>query len=152
MLFRSARLSPDYAIICRDRLRGGAFIVDQERRRLAVDPAFTARAERFCATAERAGVKLLREYDLTVKEFREDIAKTVRDRDLPLTDPIRVPASAPGLMAAYYEGSWRQLPDISKLAPARTAMADSFSLPFPGNGMNYVFVLKGFLRVPADGV
>ncbi len=149
---RIARLSPDYAIICRDRLRGGAYIVDQGRRRLTVDPVFTARAERFCATAERAGVKLLREYDLTVKEFREDIAKNVRDREITLKNPISVQDPRPGLSAAYYEGSWRQLPDIGKLAPAKTAAADSFALPFQGNGTNYVCVLKGYITVPADGV
>ena len=149
---RVARLPVDYAIICRDRLRGGALLVNQEKLRLEVNPAFLARVDRFCGVAERAGVTQLREYDLTVREFREDIEKTVRDRTLALREPAAIVDPAPGLSYRYYEGSWRRLPDFGALEPVRTGLADSPALPFPCNRTTYAFVFSGFVDAPRDGV
>jgi hypothetical protein len=149
---RVARLSSDYAIICRDRLRGGAFLVDQERLRLDPNPAFLERVDRFCGVAERAGVTRLREYDLTVPEFRKEIETTIHPRTLTLHDSVACPGSQPGLAYRYYEGAWRKLPDFAALKPGLTGVTDRLALPCPAGGTVYAFVLDGFIEVPRDGV
>jgi hypothetical protein len=149
---RIARLPVDYAIICRDRLRGGALLVDQERLRLDENPAFIARVDRFCSVAGRAGVTRLREYDLTVREFREDIEKTVRGRTLALREPVAGGDLSPGLAYRFYEGAWWKLPDFGALKPSRTGVVDRPALPFQGSGTTYAFVFSGFVNAPCDGV
>ena len=149
---RIARLPVDYAIICRDRLRGGALLVDQERLRLEVNPAFIERVDRFCGVAEKAGVLRLREFDLTVREFREDIKKAVIGRTLALREAGAPADLAPCLVYRSYEGDWRKLPDFGSLKPVRTGAVDRLVLPSPGNGTTFGFVITGWLEVPRDGV
>jgi hypothetical protein len=149
---RIARLPADYALICRDRLRGGALLVDQEKLRLVVNPAFTARVDRFCGIADRAGVLRLREFDTTVQQFRDDIAKTVHDSVLVIHPPDARTKTAEGLAYRCYEGTWKRLPDFSAMKPARTGTVDHLTIPSPVEGPTYGFVFDGWIDVPADGV
>ncbi len=149
---RIARLSSDYAIICRDRLRGNALTVNQESCRIEANPSFTARLDRFCRVAAGAGVRRLKEYDTTVDEFRAEVEKDLAPRTLKPVGPASCTEHEPGLVWKYYEGAWRRLPDFGKLSPNRTGTVERFALPFTGNGNVFGFTVEGYITVPRDGV
>ncbi len=149
---RIARLSVDYAIIARDRNRGDAYIVDHEKYRLYVNPSFNQRVERFCNIAENAGVIKLREYNFTVDEFREDIEKTIKARNLEPVNPANSVQTSPGLVYRYFEGEWTKLPRFDRIKPQKTGRAEQFKLPFEGNGETYGYTFKGYIKIQRDGV
>lgn len=149
---RTERLSLDYAVICRDRLRGGAFTVDQDSLRLLVNPAFAARLDRFCRVAAASGVVQLKEYTTTVNAFRKEVNAEVVSKPLPLVPAAAIGDTLPGLSYRYFRGSWRKLPDFGALAPDSTGTCGKFTLPFAGGGSTYGFTLAGYITVPRDGV
>lgn len=149
---RIARLSEDYAVISRDMLRGDALLVNQDSCRLEVNPAFTGRLERFCRVASRAGVRRLKEYDLTPDEFRKNIETSVCARTLtPITSSNRENV-VPGIAFRYFEGSWKKRPCFKSLTPDAIGKVDRFTLPFAGNDSTYGFTFSGYIAVPQDGI
>ncbi|MHB9028647.1 MAG: DUF4838 domain-containing protein [Candidatus Latescibacterota bacterium] len=149
---RIARLSVDYAILCRDRLRGDALCVEQDGCCLAINPAFTERLNRFCAIAADAGVNRLKEYNTRVVEFRVDMEKSLRARSFKPVSPVSCAEHAPGLVYRYYEGSWSKLPDFARLIPNKSGAVEQLALPFPGNGKIFGFTITGYIEAPKDGL
>ena len=149
---RIARLSVDYAIIARDRNRGDAYLVDQDKLKLEVNPSFIRRVERFCRIATNAGVTKLKEYNFNVEEFREDIENSVKARSLKPVNPVNPDQVVPGLVYRYYEGEWDKLPVFSKIKPGKTGTVKHFELPFDGNGDRFGFTFRGYITAPRDGI
>lgn len=147
-----ARLSVDYAIIARDRTRGGAYLVGHDNLRLEINPAFTERVDRFCRVASDAGVCKLREYGFTVEEFHADIEKTVQARTLTFLKPVNPGKTSPGLVYRYFEGNWKKLPNFSALKPSKTGAMEHFQLPFSGNKETFGFSFTGYISIPRDGI
>lgn len=57
-----------------------------------------------------------------------------------------------GLHYTYYEGTWDVLPDLKKLKPQRSGLADkSFDLNNLSNSTNFVCVLNGYLEIKEPG-
>ena len=154
MRVRTARLSSDYAIIARDKNRGDALLIDNENLKLTVNPQFTARVNRFCNIAQQAGIVRLREYDLTVNEFREKLKQTVKPRTLNLKKPAKrkMNKTVPGLTCRYYEGSWRKLPLFSNLKHKKKWTTERIELPDDLNGEQFAIIFGGYITVPSDGV
>jgi hypothetical protein len=149
---RISRLSVDYALIARARANGTAYIVDQSAFGLEIDPAFTARVDRFCTVAEDAGVLKLKEYGFTVGEFRAEIEKNVRPRKLaPLAKSLSGEPK-PDLTYKYYKGSYRKLPDFSTIKPLKSGTVENFMLPFEVAGDTLGYVFTGNISVPEDGI
>jgi hypothetical protein len=149
---RAARLSVDYAVLCRDRLRGDALCVEQDGLRLAVNPLFTGRLNRFCSIAKNAGVTRLKEYNTTVDEYRQEVEKSLLPRSFKPVEPASCRDHAPGLVYQYYEGTWQKLPDFTKLTPDKTGAVERFVLPFTGSGTVFGFTISGYIEVPTDGL
>lgn len=149
---QTARLSVDYAILARDRYRGDALIPDQSERKLRINPEFTARLDRFCAVADRAGVLKLKEYGTPVAEFREEIEKSVTPREMTLRKPVKNRNSGQGLTCRYYEGDWRRLPDFGSLKPKNTKTVGQFTLPDSVETDKYGVVLSGYITVVRSGI
>jgi alpha-mannosidase len=74
----------------------------------------------------------------------------------PDTTPLQAPdnpsATAPGLKCAYYEGKWEEIPDFSKLKPAKEWIADTIDLERRPKDEFFGLLFTGWLEVPKDGV
>ena len=134
---RTARLSLDYAVIANGMNRGDAWLTDHENLRLEVNPEFTGRVERFCRTADRAGVIRLKEYGYTVEEYRNDIRKKVRPRSLKYLSTVKRKTGSPGLNYRFYEGNWKKLPDFAALTPLEKGAVECFELPLDSEAEIY---------------
>lgn len=52
----------------------------------------------------------------------------------------------------YYEGTWKSLPDFSKLTPVRSGTLSTVTLSIPGRITdNFGVVYTGYINAPADG-
>ncbi len=58
----------------------------------------------------------------------------------------------PGLAGRYYEGQWKEMPDLAMLKPVREEVVPEVALPSFARPEHFVLVLTGYLRVPSDGV
>ena len=58
----------------------------------------------------------------------------------------------PGLAGRYYEGEWKEMPDLAMLKPVRGEVVPEVALPSFARPEYFVLVLTGYLRVPSDGV
>ncbi len=70
-------------------------------------------------------------------------------------DPVPAAApreTSPGLRCAYFEGSWKEMPDPATLKAAREEVVPAVSLPSFARTEDILLVLNGYLRVPADGL
>jgi predicted alpha/beta superfamily hydrolase len=57
-----------------------------------------------------------------------------------------------GLRYSYYEGDWDSVPDLKKLKPVRSGIADkNFDLNNISSSTNFVCVLNGFLEITEAG-
>ncbi len=149
---KTARLSVDYAYITRARAIGAAYKVDHSSSSLSVDQAFTERVDRFCRTAERAGVVRLQEYGYTIDEFLADIEKDIRPQKLAPITPSKNPGTKKGLEYKYYKGSYRNLPNFDALEPRKSGKVDTFSLPFEVAADTLGYVFTGILKVAKSGI
>jgi predicted alpha/beta superfamily hydrolase len=95
---------------------------------------------------------------LTVKSFspREEFNYTSTGRfevgnSLPsLAKPKGVKSG--GLRYMYYEGDWEVVPDLKKLKPQRSGLADkNFDLNNLSNSTSFVCILKGYLEITEAG-
>jgi hypothetical protein len=149
---QTARLSEDYAVIWRERTRGDALLIDQEKLRLTVNPAFTTRLDRFCENARRAGVVRLKEYGTTIDEFRSGVEEQVRPRTLVMQAPVQPGSVTPGLIRRLYKGPFRRMPAVDKQRPYAVAATDRFELPSTPPDTSYAATFTGYIEIPRDGV
>ncbi|MFC1538173.1 DUF4838 domain-containing protein [Candidatus Latescibacterota bacterium] len=147
-----ARMSVDYAIIANARANGTAYIINQEKSSLEINPSFSERVERFCSFAESAGVLRLKEYGFTVGEFRDEIEKNVRPRQLVPLAKKTVAGLNPGVTYKYYTGSYRKLPNFNAIKPRKSGIVENFILPFEVAGDTLGFVFDGSITIPEDGI
>lgn len=154
---RIDRLSVDYAVLCRGMTRGTAYIIDNDSLSLAVDPSYTARLDRFCDTAKKAGIRRLKEYNYSVDEFRADVEKTVKPRKLAMKTPPSKHGDKPGTAWRYYRGKWKKPPNFGRFKPSAAGVSETIRLPFPppedvteDEACGYVF--SGYVTAPKDGV
>ena len=63
---RFARLSVDFAIVERARIKSGG-------KAATTDPAVKAAAERFFTVGKRAGIRTIREHNTTLEEYRKSL-------------------------------------------------------------------------------
>ncbi len=71
---RIARMPVDYSIIERTRaMSAGAFVIDHETYTVQTDPGFRQRAERFFDTAERHGLRVIREHGGELEKYKEEV-------------------------------------------------------------------------------
>ncbi len=148
---QTGRLSVDYAIINRDRLRGGAWVVDQDALRLEVNPAFTERLDRFCRHATRAGIVRLKEYGYTVDEFRRDMEKAVRPKRLAYQRGSWNNGSS-GVSYRFFEGEWKKMPNLYSLTPMKRGTLPQFIIPGEAEGEVYGYLMNAQVTVPETGV
>ncbi len=64
----------------------------------------------------------------------------------------RVAGLQPGLVARYYEGDWRRLPDFATLTPPRTDTVPAVAIPPYARATQIGLTFVGFIEVPRDGV
>jgi len=67
--------------------------------------------------------------------------------------PVKADHIQKGLKVSYYEGSWRKIPDFSKLRPIRTEVLNNVSL----NGLShredeFAVVLEGYVQIKNEGI
>lgn len=67
-------------------------------------------------------------------------------------DAERVPDAKAGLVASYYQGEWKALPDFDALAPVKTGTVDTFDVSQRDEAERYGVVFAGYVSVPRDGV
>lgn len=67
-------------------------------------------------------------------------------------DAVAAPQAKPGLACRYYEGQWKEMPDLGALEPARAETFPEVALPPFVRPEYFVLELTGFLRAPADGL
>jgi alpha-mannosidase len=73
-------------------------------------------------------------------------------RKLALEDASPAPGVRPGLACAYYEGSWRKVPDFASLVPVKHEIVTEVAAPPFARAENYGLALQGYLQIPRDGV
>ncbi|MFC1541789.1 DUF4838 domain-containing protein [Candidatus Latescibacterota bacterium] len=147
-----ARLSVDYAIIARARANGTAYIINQEKSSLEINPSFSERVERFCSIAENTGVLKLKEYGFTIGEFRDEIEKNVRPRQLVPVAKKTSNGQNPGVTYKYYKGSYRNLPNFNTIKPRKSGAIENFILPFEVAGDTLGFVFDSSITIFEDGI
>jgi len=153
---RFARLSVDYALLERQRGPGGTgqFVVDHQRFQAKTRPEYRQRITRFFEVARRAKVTWLNEGRLNLDQHRANTRQELADRLLTFAplEPVRVPDAAPGVEYAYYEGTWRQLPDFDTLRPVSKGTAERIDLSKRGRDQFFALRFRGYVSVPRDGV
>ncbi|MCE5248640.1 DUF4838 domain-containing protein [bacterium] len=145
------RLSVDYAIIAHEQNRS-AYVIDQDRLAVAVNPAFMERVDRFCRTADDAGVIMLNEPGLTTAQFRAGLEASLKPQSLILINPVKQGATEPGLTRRYYKAGWTGEPDFSKMKADRIDSTSGFVLPEHADWEVFGAGFEGFITVPRDGV
>jgi alpha-mannosidase len=73
-------------------------------------------------------------------------------RQLTLHPAVTAPDAKPGLACRYYEGQWRELPDVAALKPARDTTLAEVLAPAFTRPEYFVLTLSGYWRVPSDGL
>ncbi len=150
---RVARLSVDYAIIERARTMGsGAYVMDQERFTIAMDPKLRARMQRFLEVAERNGVTAYRESNGALASYRQELDAILKEQSLTPLPAVEAGATSPGLAYRYYEGGWEALPDFDALTPVQSGVTSAVSLEPAVKKDAFGLVFTGFIRAPRDGV
>jgi hypothetical protein len=59
---------------------------------------------------------------------------------------------AAGIQYTYYEGQWKQLPDLNTLEPLEQGLIDNISLLPRKKEAGYAFRYEGYFNAPADGL
>ena len=77
---------------------------------------------------------------------------TLEVRQATPAPPQPVSRLLPGLLYAYYEGSWEKLPDFEPLTPVSTGIADTVSLSMRKREEFFAVTLKGLIEVPETSV
>jgi DUF1680 family protein len=71
----------------------------------------------------------------------------------PSLQPEKIAASnlTPGLDYKYYEGSWKNLPDFSKLEVKKKGTVENFELSMQDQNDNFGVVFSGYLKITEKG-
>ena len=90
---------------------------------------------------------------LTFKDGKgiSDLAEKSFRKEEPIAGVAVRPAN-PGLKYAYYEGVWGALPDFSHLKPVDQGITQNIDLTMKKRNTDFGLCLKGYLKVPEDGV
>ena len=67
-------------------------------------------------------------------------------------EPVSVKKAQKGLKYAYYEGSWKNLPDFSALVPVEKGMAPALNLSMKKSDSNFGVTFDGYIDVPETAV
>ncbi len=67
-------------------------------------------------------------------------------------EPVAVAGSKPGLRYAYYQGDWRDVPDLATLTPVREGVAEAIDDSLRQRDERYALRFTGYVEVAADGV
>jgi hypothetical protein len=149
---QAARLSPDYAWL--ERHKGFPYRLRQDAFSVEVDPEFTRRAERFLSVARRAGLTRLDEGRTSLDAYEAELRETLgrSGKTFATLAPVAAEQLDPGLEYAYYEGVWTNLPSFTALAPMRTGATERFDLSMPHRSESFGLRLRGYVRIPKDGL
>ncbi|MCX8090564.1 MAG: DUF4838 domain-containing protein [Verrucomicrobiae bacterium] len=151
---QTARLSVDYAIL--ERQRAFPYRLNADAFRLELQPEFVERAERFLRVARRAGLTRLDESRTTLDAYeqglRDILARPIQALAPRSPNPLALEKVRPGLEYAYYEGTWKRLPNFATLPPVRTGVIKQPGLSLPRREESFGLRLRGYLRIPQDGV
>jgi len=84
--------------------------------------------------------------------FRSDVVNKTFEKVAPrLSDSV--PEARPGLSYAYFEGTWKQLPDFATLQPVTTGVAHDFDVEALAAREDHFGVqYTGFIDVPTTGM
>ncbi len=151
---RIARMPVDYTIIERTRaMSADAFVFDHERFRVGLHGDFEARANRFFETAERHGLRLIRESNGALDKYKEEVYAYIKPRRLTPREAQEPPKPlAQGLTYRYYEEQMDMLPDFSRLTPVTTGLTDRFNLDRAEGAEAFALHFEGYFLAPKDGV
>ncbi|NIA15145.1 MAG: DUF4838 domain-containing protein [Nitrospiraceae bacterium] len=152
---QTARLCVEYAQI--ERNRNSAFVHTAAGANAYIvkpDPAFVDRVKRFFEVAHRANVTWIDEWRVTLDTYEagfQDLFEA-KEQTVPMQQPVEVAERTPGLSYAYYEGSWKKLPDFATLTPVETGEVDTITLDPRKRDENYALRFTGYLRIRQTGV
>ena len=73
-------------------------------------------------------------------------------RQLVPHDAVAAADGKPGLACRYYEGQWKEMPDLASLKPGREETVAEAALPRFVRPEYFALELTGYLRAPADGL
>jgi hypothetical protein len=66
---------------------------------------------------------------------------------------VRKKKAKDGLEFSYFEGEWQSIPDLKSLKPLKTGVLDNFDIKDASlREDNFAFLMKGYLKVPEDGM
>lgn len=69
-----------------------------------------------------------------------------------LIEPVSVKKAQKGLKYAYYEGSWKSLPDFSSLIPRETGIVPALNLTMQKSDSNFGLTFNGYIEVSETAV
>lgn len=153
---RIARLAVDYTIMERVRaLNAGAFEYNHEELTVRPSSDFKARADRFFATAERHGLRAIRESGGELSVYKESIYGYLQTRTLTPVEAVPLPGQPlSGVTYSYFDRQFEALPDFDALEARAQGVAAQFNLA-PAREQDsdaYALLFKGYFLAPRDGV
>ncbi len=153
---RIARLPVDYSILERTRaLTADAFVLDHDTFTVRTHPNFKKRADRFFDTAERHGLRLIREHRGEIERYKEEVYTYISQRTKSPMEPPEAPDGlAPGIAWRYYVEQLEWLPDFSTLTAVADGVADAISLE-PADAFDhgaFALLFEGYIHIPEDGM
>lgn len=153
---RIARLSVDYTIMERVRaLNAGAFVYDHEHYTVGPSADFKKRADRFFATAEKHGLRMIRESGGELAKYKETIYAYLQPHTLEPLEPVTLPdAVRPGIAYRFYDKQLEALPDFSALKADAEGVVQKLSIA-PAKEHDTAacaLLFTGYIHVPQNGV
>lgn len=95
--------------------------------------------------------KLWDEYLTLFYEGPSIVKREVPNEKL-FSDNVVAEPMADGLRYSYFEGSWSNMPDFSKLKPVANGTVSNFVLDPRTRSDNFGFLFEGYLTIPSDGI
>jgi len=84
---------------------------------------------------------------------RASRVKSMSFRKMTPLPAVKIKKTEPGLTMQYFEGSWKKIPDFSKLTPVKKAIVKQASLTDTGHRADeFALVLEGYVDVATTGV
>jgi len=148
---KTARLSPEYAIIVNMLNTGAACEINHDLLKITPNPDFLARFNNFCSTAERSGIKLLSEYNTTVPEFREQTLKKVTQNLTPFA-PVKFSLKKTGLICKKYDSKIKTLSQIKGKKGSFPEETNDIKIPGRKDSTDVSYVFEGYLEIKKSGV